>query len=52
MVAQAVSASVMVGVVMYGNMRRGLKFTVPMALGAYTVFFLVKTFMPGVVGGF
>lgn len=49
-VAQAVSASAMIGVVMYGNMRKGLKFTVPMALTAYAIFFLVKTFMPKVIG--
>ncbi len=51
-VAQAVSASIMMGVVMYGNMRKGLKFAVPMALGAYTIFFLVKNFMPGIIGAF
>jgi flagellar protein FlaJ len=51
-VAQAVSASVMMGVVMYGNFRKGLKFTIPMALTAYAIFFLVKTFMPGLVGTF
>lgn len=49
-VAQAVSASVMMGVVMYGNFRKGLKFTVPMGLAAYLVFTFVKTFIPGLVG--
>lgn len=51
-IAQAVSASVMMGVVMYGNFRKGLKFTVPMAIAAYLVFTLVKTFMPGIMGVF
>jgi flagellar protein FlaJ len=51
-VAQAVSASIMIGVVMYGNFRKGLKFTIPMAIVAYAIFFMVKTFMPGVIGAF
>lgn len=51
-IAQAVSASLMIGVVMYGAMRRGLRFTIPMALSAYAVFFLVKTFMPSLIGAF
>jgi flagellar protein FlaJ len=51
-VAQAVSASIMIGVVMFGNFRKGLKFTIPMAIVAYAIFFMVKTFMPGVIGAF
>lgn len=49
-IAQAVSASVMMGVVMYGDFKRGLKYAVPMGAVAYIVFTLVKTFLPGFVG--
>lgn len=49
-VAQAVSASVMMGVVMYGDIKRGLKFALPMAVAAFFVFTLVKTVLPRFVG--
>ncbi len=49
-VAQAVSASVMMGVVMYGDIKRGLKFAIPLAAAAFGVFTLVKTFLPKFVG--
>lgn len=45
-VAQACSASIMIGVVMYGDFKKGFKFMLPMALVAYTIFFLIKSVMP------
>ncbi|HEQ78006.1 MAG TPA: hypothetical protein ENI78_00060 [Euryarchaeota archaeon] len=51
-VAQAVAAALMIGVVMYGDMRKGLKFAPPMALIAYLIFYVIKTFMPGMLGTF
>ncbi|MEE8168000.1 MAG: type II secretion system F family protein [Candidatus Hydrothermarchaeales archaeon] len=45
-VAQAVSSALMMGVVMYGSMKKGFKFMVPMGLIAYVVFIVVKTGMP------
>jgi flagellar protein FlaJ len=49
-VGQAISTSVMIGVVMYGDVRKGLKFALPMAAAAYGVFTLVKAFLPKFVG--
>jgi len=51
-VAQAFSSSIMMGVVMYGDFRKGLKFTIPMALGAYGIFSLVKALMPKMIAAF
>lgn len=51
-IAQALSASVMMGVVMYGNFKKGFKFAPPMILAAYTIFFVIKTVMPGSLGSF
>ncbi|MDI6654819.1 MAG: type II secretion system F family protein [Candidatus Hydrothermarchaeota archaeon] len=48
-IAQACSASIMIGVVMYGDFKKGFKFMLPMAFVAYTVFFLIKTVMPNVL---
>ena len=48
-IAQACSASIMIGVVMYGDFKKGFKFMLPMALVAYTVFFLTKSVMPGIL---
>ncbi len=49
-IGQAVSTSVMMGVVMYGDVKRGLKFALPMAAVAFAVFSLVKTFLPKFMG--
>jgi flagellar protein FlaJ len=49
-VAQAVSASVMIGVVMYGDFKKGLKYALPMGIAAFTIFTLVKTFLPRFIG--
>ncbi|MFQ5815967.1 MAG: type II secretion system F family protein [Candidatus Hydrothermarchaeaceae archaeon] len=45
-VGQAMSGSVMMAVVMYGNFKKGFKFMIPMGLVAYIVYFGVKTVMP------
>lgn len=44
--AQAASAAMMIGVVMYGDVRKGFKFVLPMSLTAYIVFTIVKHIMP------
>jgi flagellar protein FlaJ len=51
-VAQACSAAIMMGVVMYGDFKKGFKFTIPMGIAAYIVFSLIKIMMPGMVGAF
>ncbi len=51
-VAQAVASALMMGVVMYGDMRKGLKFAPPMAIAAYTIFYIIKTFMPSMLESF
>lgn len=49
-VGQAVAAALMMGVVMYGDIRRGAKFAPLMALAAFAVFYIIKNFMPAMVG--
>jgi flagellar protein FlaJ len=51
-VAQACSAAIMMGVVMYGDFKKGFKFIVPMGAAAYFVFALIKMIMPSMVGAF
>ncbi len=51
-VAQAVSGAVMMGVVMYGDFKKGLKYAIPMGAFAYVVFVAVKSLIPGLMGAF
>jgi len=44
--AQAVAGGIMMGVIMFGDMKKGLKFAGPMALIAYIIFRLVQFAMP------
>ncbi len=49
-VAQAFATSLMIGVVMYGDIRRGLRFAPPLCIGAYGVFLGVQKVLPGFLG--
>jgi|Deesub1362A_J573_1020465.scaffolds.fasta_scaffold00771_12 flagellar protein FlaJ len=51
-VAQAVSGGIMMGVVMYGDFKKGFKFALPMGVVAYIVFWGVKSLMPGMLAAF
>ncbi len=46
--AQAFAGGIMMGVVMYGDMKKGLKFAFPMGIIAYIVFVIVKFIMPSI----
>ena len=50
--AQAFAAGIMMGVVMYGDIRKGLKFTIPLGVIALVVFFIVQKIMPIMVKTF
>jgi flagellar protein FlaJ len=50
--AQAVSGGIMMGVVMYGDFKKGFKFALPMGVIAYLVFLGVKSAMPGMIAAF
>ncbi|NOZ59356.1 MAG: type II secretion system F family protein [Euryarchaeota archaeon] len=50
--AQAVSGGIMMGVVMYGDFKKGFKFALPMGVVAYLVFYGVKKLMPGMLAAF
>jgi len=50
--AQAVAAGLMIGVVMYGDLKKGLKFTIPLGGAAILVFFIVQKIMPKMVQSF
>jgi Flp pilus assembly protein TadB len=51
-ILQAISSAIMMGVIMFGEFKSGLKFMVPMAIVAYTVYSVVKYIMPGAVSVF
>jgi flagellar protein FlaJ len=51
-IAQAFSAALMMGVVMFGDYKKGFRYSIPMILVAYTVFAVVRTIMPSVVSIF
>jgi len=51
-VGQAIASALMMAVVMYGDMKQGLKFAPPMAIAAYIVFYIVKMIMPGMATAF
>lgn len=51
-VAQACSAAMMIGVVMFGDAKKGFKFMIPMGLVAYSVFAFVRFVMPNIVSAF
>lgn len=50
--AQAAAAGLMMGVVMYGDIKKGLKFSVPLGLAATLIFFIVQRIMPRLVQTF
>jgi flagellar protein FlaJ len=51
-IAQAVSSAIMMGVIMFGEFKRGFKYMIPMAIVAYTVYSAVKYIMPSAVAIF
>lgn len=51
-VGQACSSSIMMAVIMFGSPKKGIKFMIPMGLAAYAIFFMVKKFIPGMIGKF
>ena len=51
-IAQAFATSLMIGVVMYGDFRKGLRFAPPLCIGAYGVFIGVQKFLPSFLGAF
>ncbi len=51
-VGQACSSSIMMAVIMFGSPKKGIKFMIPMGLAAYVIFFMVKKFIPGMIGKF
>lgn len=51
-IAQAVASAIMMGVIMFGEFKRGFKYMIPMAIVAYTVYSAVKYIMPSAVAVF
>jgi flagellar protein FlaJ len=51
-IAQAVASAIMMGVIMFGEFKRGFKYMIPMAIVAYTVYSAVKYIMPSAVAIF
>ena len=51
-ILQAISTSIMMGVIMYGEFKSGFKFMIPMAIIAYGVYSVVKYIMPSAVSVF
>jgi len=50
--AQAAAAGIMMGVTMYGDFKKGFKYTIPMGIFAYVVFILIQKVMPRLVTAF
>jgi len=50
--AQAAAAGLMIGVVMYGDIKKGFKFTIPLGVAALLVFFIVEKIVPKLVQTF
>ncbi|MFQ5800240.1 MAG: type II secretion system F family protein [Candidatus Hydrothermarchaeales archaeon] len=50
--AQAIAAGMMMGVTMYGDFKKGFKFSIPMGIFAVVVFLLVQKVMPKLVTAF
>jgi flagellar protein FlaJ len=50
--AQAIAAGLMMGVTMYGDFKKGVKFMIPMGIFAIAVFSLVQRLMPKIVTAF
>jgi len=42
----------MMGVTMYGDFKKGFKYTIPMGIFAYVVFILIQKVMPRLVTAF
>lgn len=46
--AQAFAGGLMIGVVMYGDMKKGIKYSIPMGIAGYVIFIIVKFIMPSI----
>ncbi|MBU2560411.1 type II secretion system F family protein [archaeon] len=51
-ILQAISSAIMMGVIMFGEFKSGVKFMIPMAIIAYSVYSVVKYIMPSAVSIF
>lgn len=47
--AQAFSGGLLMGVIMYGDFKKGVKYGIPMGMVAYVIFLAIKKVMPGMV---
>jgi archaeal flagellar protein FlaJ len=43
-------AGLLIGVVMYGSARKGIKFAIPLVILAFIIFYVIKTFAIGLIG--
>lgn len=41
---------ILIGIVLYGNPKKGVKFTIPLVLLSYGIFYVIKTFGPSLLG--
>ncbi|MFQ5887382.1 MAG: hypothetical protein ACE5HY_01660, partial [Candidatus Hydrothermarchaeales archaeon] len=46
--AQAFAGGLMIGVVMYGDMKKGIKYSIPMGIIGVVIFMVVKLIMPSI----
>jgi flagellar protein FlaJ len=51
-ILQAISTSIMMGVIMFGEFKSGMKFMIPMTIVAYVVYSVVKYIMPSAIAIF
>lgn len=43
-VIHSILASLIIGLVMYGNYKKGIKFSIPLTISAYGVFYIISNF--------
>ncbi len=43
-IIHSIIAGLLIGVIMYGSARKGVKFAIPLAIAAYAIFYFVGTF--------
>ncbi len=50
-IIHSIIAGLLIGVIMYGSAKKGVKFAVPLAILAFGIFYVIKTFGLSLIGG-
>ena len=50
-VIHSIIAGLLIGIIMYGSARKGVKFAIPLAIMAYAIFYVIGKFGILIVGG-